>query len=79
MPTFFCDECGTPREFVAIHKAQQIAGVSRSSIYHWIEKRWVHRRKIASGRTVICAESLAPRIAPVKARAASAEGQRPAA
>lgn len=54
----YCDKCETERDLVPIHKAIFLAGVSRSTIYYWIDKGWVHWKELASGRRVICMESL---------------------
>jgi len=55
---FFCDHCKKETHFVPIRGAITMTGVSRSTIYYWIDKEWVHWRELASGRRVICAESL---------------------
>jgi hypothetical protein len=55
---FFCQECKKETHFIPIHRAMTIAGVSRSTVYYWIDKRWVHWMHLPSQRRVICAESL---------------------
>jgi len=58
MARLFCDACQRESNFLPIHMVQKIAGVSRSTIYYWLEHRWVHWRELESGRRVICEESL---------------------
>jgi predicted DNA-binding transcriptional regulator AlpA len=55
---FYCDHCGKETHFVPIHRAIEITGVTRSTVYYWIDKDWVHWVKLPSNRTVICEESL---------------------
>ena len=55
---FFCDHCKRETHFVPIHKAIRITGVSRSTVYYWIDKEWVHWVQLPSSRRVICEESL---------------------
>lgn len=35
-----------------------LAGVSRSTVYYWMDRAWIHWRELPSGRRVICQESL---------------------
>jgi hypothetical protein len=64
---FYCDHCGKETHFVPIHRAIVITGVSRSTIYYWIDKEWVHWVPLPSNRKVICEESLHGRLAePIK-------------
>ena len=60
LPTarFFCEECGKETRFLPMHVARSIAGVSRTTMYYWIQRDWVHCRILASGRRVVCQESL---------------------
>jgi predicted DNA-binding transcriptional regulator AlpA len=55
---FFCDHCRKETHFVPIHRAILITGVSRSTVYYWIDKEWVHWVELPSGRRAICVESL---------------------
>lgn len=64
MALLYCDECHTERDLLPIYRAVAIAGVSRSTIYYWIGKNWVHWKQLASGRRVICRASLAHSIMP---------------
>ena len=60
LPTarFFCEECGRETRFLPMHVARSFAGVSRTTMYYWIRRDWVHCRELASGRRVVCQESL---------------------
>ena len=61
---FYCDHCSKETHFVPIHKAIRITGVSRSTIYYWIDKGWVHWVELPSARRLICEESLLRRHVP---------------
>ena len=41
-----------------LQRAVQVVGVSRSTIYYWMERGWIHWREVPSGRRVICEASL---------------------
>ena len=58
MARFFCERCQNQSNFLPIYAAMKIAGVSRSTIYYWLEHDWVHRLQLPSGRRVICEASL---------------------
>lgn len=56
--SFFCDHCHKETKFLPLHSAIALAGVSRSTMYYWMERRWVHWRESPSGRRLICEASL---------------------
>lgn len=58
MARFFCERCRRESKFLPIYAVMKVAGVSRSTIYYWLEHGWVHCRQLASGRRVICESSL---------------------
>ena len=58
MSTFFCERCCKETEFLPVFKAVKTAGVSRSTIYYWMDHSWIHWRELPSSRKVICVESL---------------------
>jgi len=53
-----CPECGRSIKLVAIRTASEIVGVSRKTMYQWIDKGWVSTARIASGRQLVCLTSL---------------------
>ena len=55
----FCETCRKETNFLPIYMIQKVAGVSRSTIYYWLERGWVHCLELPSGRRVICEASLA--------------------
>lgn len=55
---FHCEHCKKETHFVPIHRAIAIAGISRSTMYYWIDNSWVHWVLLPSKRKVICEESL---------------------
>jgi hypothetical protein len=59
MAKTFCESCQKESNFLPIYMAQRVAGVSRSTIYYWLEHGWVHYLVLPSGRRVICEASLA--------------------
>lgn len=56
--TFFCEVCGKHAQFLGVPRAVRAASVSRSTIYYWMDRGWIHWRLLPSGRRVICLESL---------------------
>ena len=76
MARFICEACQKESNFLPIYLATKIAGVSRSTIYYWLEHGWVHYRELPSGRRIICEASLsqpprnAAKPAPQRAKAA---------
>lgn len=58
MSLIFCDHCNKETRLIPVYRAIKIAGVSRSTIYYWFEKDWVHWVTLPSGRKLICEESL---------------------
>ncbi len=63
MTVLHCAHCGRETEFLPIYRAIRIVDVSRSTIYYWMDKEWVHWMTLPSKRRLICRESLyaAPR------------------
>lgn len=55
---FFCQQCERETRFLPLYLARRYAGVSRTTLYYWIRRDWVHYRRLASGRRVVCQESL---------------------
>ena len=58
MLLFYCECCRKNTIFLTINKTIEFAVVSRSTIYYWMEREWIHWRARPSGRRVICQESL---------------------
>jgi len=56
--TFTCEHCQKPTQFLGISRAMRLLTVSRSTIYYWMDRGWIHWRLLPSGRRVICMESL---------------------
>jgi len=53
-----CEYCHKETRFLALHSAIALSGVSRSTMYYWMEHRWIHWRETPSGRRLICEASL---------------------
>lgn len=56
--TLLCEHCNCMTQFLGTSRAVRRLGVSRSTIYYWMERGWVHWRLLPSGRRVICRASL---------------------
>ena len=54
----FCEHCMRETQFLPIHFVVTFIGVSRSTIYYWMDRGWIHWRELPSGRRIICKESL---------------------
>lgn len=57
-PSFPCEHCGCVTQFIGTSRAVRLMGVSRSTIYYWMERGWIHWRLLPSGRRVICRAAL---------------------
>jgi len=55
---FHCERCNKETHFVPIHRVRSLTGVSRSTVYYWMEREWVHWVELPSGRKLLCQESL---------------------
>lgn len=56
----FCTECGQVKDFVTVPKAVALCEISRSTLYYWMKKGWIHWIQTPSGRRLICRSSLFP-------------------
>jgi predicted DNA-binding transcriptional regulator AlpA len=61
---FFCEHCKKETHFFPIRYAVALTGVSRSTVYYWMDRRWVHWLELPSRRRIICKESLSRRARP---------------
>ncbi len=57
-PIFPCEQCKCERPFLGVTRAIRFMGVSRSTVYYWMARGWIHWRLLPSGRRVVCLESL---------------------
>ena len=64
MARLFCERCQRESNFLPIYAVMKVAGVSRSTIYYWLEHGWVHWLQLPSGRRVICQSSLSRTASP---------------
>ena len=55
---FFCEQCKKETQFLMIRSVILLTGVSRSTIYYWMDRSWIHWIELPSCRRVICKESL---------------------
>lgn len=58
MLTLFCNKCHKETLHVRFQRAREIAGVSRSTLYYWLNKEWIHWKELPSGRKLVCQDSL---------------------
>ena len=56
--SFACPQCNRTIILISVRKASEIAGVSRKTIYQWIDKGLISTVRNASGRLLICFSSL---------------------
>lgn len=54
----YCPTCRAIVEWVAVSRARAITGYSRRTIYHWIDRSWMHALKLPNGYWMLCVESL---------------------
>lgn len=57
-PALLCDHCNCMSQFVSVSRAVRLVAISRSTIYYWMKRGWVHWRLLPSGRRMICWKSL---------------------
>ncbi len=57
-PTFLCEHCERLTQFVGVARVIRLTGVSRSTVYYWMEHGWIHWRVLPNRRRVICLGSL---------------------
>jgi len=80
-PTFLCEHCGSQTQFASISRVLRVLGVSRSTIYQWMQRGLIHWRLLPSGRRMICQASLSSsghqaaqkRTAEIRSRESSAD------
>ena len=61
---FFCQECGKETLHLRVTDAMRLIGrVSRSTIYFWMKRKWIHWRLLPNGHRIICRESLSRPVA----------------
>jgi predicted DNA-binding transcriptional regulator AlpA len=54
----FCEQCQKNTRFLPIPFAIALTGVSRSTVYNWMERGRIHWLELPSGRRLICEHSL---------------------
>ena len=72
---FFCHHCQKETSFLPIQFAVALTGVSRSTMYYWMDRRWIHWRELPSRRRIICKESLSHQPKPNRADCITLESQ----
>lgn len=58
MANFFCEICQKQAQFMTIPRVTRELDVSKSALYSWMDRGWVHWRRLPNNRRMICAESL---------------------
>lgn len=58
MPRSFCTTCEQHTDLITIRQATNLTGVTRSTIYYWMKKGWIHWTEMPSRRRLICRQSL---------------------
>ena len=54
----FCQNCSERTEYLNINEASAAIGISRRTIYRWMESGRLHLLESASGHTLVCKMSL---------------------
>jgi hypothetical protein len=57
-PTAWCEACGSEVRFFTPEAAAAVAGVTKRTMYQWVETGKVHFTETAQGATLICINSL---------------------
>jgi hypothetical protein len=58
MPRYICFRCGRETIHLSVARAAQAAGVTRATMYNWINRSLVHCVVRPSGRKFVCTESV---------------------
>lgn len=64
----YCSLCGGVTEWIPVSTACSATGFARRTIYHWIEREWLHANQLPNGYWLVCTASL-----PTESRRASIE------
>jgi excisionase family DNA binding protein len=54
----WCDDCAQPVTMVTAEEAAAVAGVTRRTIYRWVEAEKVHFTETSDGSPLICLNSI---------------------
>jgi len=55
---FWCEECQDTVEWVPVNTVCTMTGVDRRTVYNWMNRCWIHSRKLPNGWRVACLRSL---------------------
>ncbi|MCU0293158.1 MAG: hypothetical protein MUF10_14390 [Thermoanaerobaculaceae bacterium] len=64
MPRYICCRCGRETVHLSVARASDVAGVTRATMYNWINRDLVHTVVRPSGRKFVCTESLVRQYVP---------------
>ncbi|MGV8039971.1 MAG: helix-turn-helix transcriptional regulator [Thermoanaerobaculaceae bacterium] len=64
MPRYICFRCGHETVHLSVARAADVAGVTRATMYNWINRGLVHCVVRPSGRKFVCTESLVHQYVP---------------
>jgi hypothetical protein len=64
MPRYICCRCGRETVHLSVARASEVAGVTRATMYNWINRDLVHTVVRPSGRKFVCTESLVRQYVP---------------
>lgn len=64
MPRYICYRCGRETVHLSVARASEVAGVTRATMYNWINRGLVHTVVRPSGRKFVCTESLVRQYVP---------------
>ncbi len=65
----YCEKCSKVTHLLTIRQAYELIGLSRRTIHNWIADGKVHTQNLASGRKLICKNSLFGPCAGIAAKA----------
>jgi hypothetical protein len=55
---FFCQQCARSTHFLPVPQAVDMLNISRSTVYYWMVREWIHWQQLPNGRRVICLQSI---------------------
>jgi hypothetical protein len=55
---YSCSACRQKVGWLTVDEVGRASGMTRRTIYNWINRAWVHTRRLPNGRWLVCARSL---------------------
>lgn len=54
----YCEQCARTTQHLSVKNTMSVTAVSRSSVYFWMKRGWIHWRTLPGGHRLICRDGL---------------------